>query len=104
MRLNEALTGWNLSQDSHYQLANRFAWSWKLASMGIPVVLVYLGFLSASEVNDLGMTFADSADWSRVILEHSRNIVPERAWGCDIRIESVVIKPLIRAWKQELPA
>jgi hypothetical protein len=45
--LNNALPGWRLSCDSHYQLANRFAWAWKLASMGIPVVLVYLGFVGA---------------------------------------------------------
>ena len=34
----ETATGstWNLSSDSHYQLSNRFAWSWKLASLGIP--------------------------------------------------------------------
>ena len=38
---------WGISRDSHYQLSNRFAWAWKLASLGVPVVLVYLGFLNA---------------------------------------------------------
>jgi hypothetical protein len=52
----------------------------ELASMGVPVVLVYLGFLCAKGVSDLGEPFTDSADWSRVVLEYSRNIVPERAW------------------------
>ncbi len=33
-RLNEAMPGWNLSLDSHYQMANSFAWAWKLASDG----------------------------------------------------------------------
>jgi hypothetical protein len=100
--LNEAMAGWNLSRDSHYQLANRFAWAWQLASMGVPVLLVYLGFLCATEVNDLGKPFADYADWSRVVLEHSRNIVPQRAWGQDIKAGCTTIKPLIRVWKQEL--
>ena len=45
---------WALSRDSHYQLSNRFAWAWKLASLGIPVVLVYLGFLNAVEMTDRG--------------------------------------------------
>ena len=45
---------WALSRDSHYQLPNRFAWAWKLASLGIPVVLVYLGFLNAVEMTDRG--------------------------------------------------
>jgi hypothetical protein len=102
--LNTAMAGWNLSRDSHYQLANRFAWAWKLASMGVPVVLVYLGFICASEMKDRGEPFADSADWSRVVLKHSRNIVPEQAWGRDIEIGSNTIKPLIRVWKQELPS
>jgi len=45
--LNSVLNGWALSRDSHYQLSNRFAWSWKLTNLGMPVVLVYLGFLNA---------------------------------------------------------
>ena len=99
--LNKAMDGWNLSRDSHYQLANRLAWTWKLASMGIPVVLVYLGFLCATDVNDLGEPFVDCADWSRVVPEHSRNIVPERAWDREIRAGCITIKPLIRVWKQK---
>jgi hypothetical protein len=102
--LDEAIKGWNLSRDVHYQLANRFAWAWKLASIGVPVVLVYLGFLCAKEVEDLGEPFADCADWSRVVLEYSRNIVPERAWGRDIKVGSIIIKPLIRVWEQAIPA
>jgi hypothetical protein len=102
--LKEAMQDWDLSRDSHYQLSNRFAWAWKLASMDVPVVLVYLGFLCATEVIDLGEPFVDCADWSRVVLKHSRNIVPERAWGRDIRVGSVTIKPLIRVWEQKFPA
>jgi hypothetical protein len=101
--LNNALPGFSLSCDSHYQLANRFAWAWKLASMGIPVVLVYLGFVSATEVNDLGETFVDCDDWSRIVLRHSRNIVPEQALGRDINVGEAAIRPLIRVWKQDLP-
>jgi hypothetical protein len=33
-----------LTADSHYQLANRLASAYKVASAGIPVVLLYLGF------------------------------------------------------------
>ena len=28
-------------------MSNRFAWAWKLADLGVPVVLVYLGFFRA---------------------------------------------------------
>lgn len=57
--LAEATAGWNrmqpgfhLSTDSHYQFSNRFAFAWKLATIGIPVVLVYLGFLDAHDMHD----------------------------------------------------
>ncbi len=40
-KLSNALgTNFNLSLESPYQLTNRFAWSWKLANLKIPVVLV----------------------------------------------------------------
>ncbi len=102
--LEKAICGWNLRCDSHYQLANRFAWAWKMASMNVPVLLVYLGFLNAEEMSDQGEPFVDCADWSRVVLDHSRNIVPEKAWGRELNIGNAMIKPLIRVWEQELPA
>jgi hypothetical protein len=71
---------------------------------GVPVVLVYLGFLGPAGMKDRGEPFADYADWSRVVLEHSQNTVPERAWGRDIKVDGITIKPLIRAMKQEFPA
>ena len=33
-----------ISHESHYQLANRLAFACKITSLGIPTVLVYLGF------------------------------------------------------------
>ena len=38
----QSVTGkpWKISRDKHYQISNRFAWSWKLASLGIPIVLL----------------------------------------------------------------
>lgn len=94
--------GWNLSCGSHYQLANRFAWAWKLSSIGIPVVLVYLGFLCANDMRDLGEPFVDCADWTRVLLKHSRDCVPEHTWGRTITVGDSSIRPLIRTWKQHL--
>ena len=46
--IDEACAGWRrtdsrvtISRDTHYQLANRLAFTWKLASLGIPVALIY---------------------------------------------------------------
>ncbi|NLO44871.1 MAG: hypothetical protein GX106_07990 [Candidatus Cloacimonetes bacterium] len=43
-----------IQRDRYYQMSNRFAWTWKLADLGIPVVLVYLGFLNAKDMEAKG--------------------------------------------------
>ena len=88
---------WCLSRDHHYQLSNRFAWSWKLASLGIPVVLVYLGFLKAQDMADEGPLFRSKAEWIRVLKDHSRATVDETCWGEWLDIAGV---PLIRGIDQ----
>jgi hypothetical protein len=72
--LNSVLPGWNLWIGSHYQLCNRFAWAWKLASLGVPVVLVYLGFLHAEEMQDQGHPFTDAKQWERLLRGHSEGL------------------------------
>jgi hypothetical protein len=41
---------WALSRDWCYQMSNRFAWAWKLAEFGKPVILIYRGFLAYDEM------------------------------------------------------
>jgi hypothetical protein len=41
---------WALSRDWCYQMSIRFAWAWKLAGLGKPVILIYLGFLAYDEM------------------------------------------------------
>ena len=72
--------GWALSRDKCYQLANRLAWAWKLMELGVPVVLVYLGFLNATEMSDKGEPFHDHADWEACVKGHARPHVPEGVW------------------------
>lgn len=72
--------GWSLSRDHCYQISNRFAWAWKIAELGVPVVLVYLGFLDASEMSDKGDTFADPEGWDRCVKVHAKGQVPEDVW------------------------
>lgn len=57
-------------------MSNRFAWSWKLTELGIPVVLIYLGFLRATEMADRGSAIVDEADWRRQVLSHSAALFP----------------------------
>ena len=91
-----------ISQDSHYQMSNRFAWSWKLTELGFPVVLIYLGFLNATEMKDKGRPFSDQADWERLVKLHSNPLFPpelwDRQWSCNGR----PFVPLIRSVEQPL--
>jgi len=71
---------WFISRDTHYQMSNRFAWAWKVASLGLPVVLVYLGFLRAEEMRGgVRRPFADHAEWRSLVETHSAPLFPR---GC----------------------
>jgi len=93
---------WRLSRDSRYQMSNRFAWAWKLTDLGHPVVLVYLGFLLAGEMNDQGKPIADQADWERMVVSHSRPLFPQEVWGRRWKVNGQTFLSLIRALNQPL--
>jgi hypothetical protein len=77
MALSKVIPGVNISRDSHYQLANRVAYSWKLASMGIPVVLVYLGFTGDEGIADVGTPLRDHTHWERAMCAYTSAVLPE---------------------------
>ena len=73
---------WALSHEHRYQMANRFAWSWKLTQLGYPVILVYLGFLGAEEMRKgrEQTPFNSHAEWEGLVKSHSRPLFPARVW------------------------
>lgn len=77
-----AATGadWQLSRDQAYQMSNRFASAWKLTELGLPVVLIYLGFLNAVEMHDLGRPFAGQDDWESLVRRQSSALFPGSVW------------------------
>jgi hypothetical protein len=93
---------WQLSRDSHYQMSNRFAWSWKLTELGFSVILVYLGFLRAYEMNDKGKAFANAAAWEQLVREHSEALFPTEIWNQPWRCNGRLLVPLIKAVEQPL--
>lgn len=95
--LERELEGWTISRDSHYQLSNRFAWAWKVASAGIPVVLLYLGFLEADEMKKCGRPLVSHTDWQRVVFDHSRNVVPAKAWEGKVLTKGAPLFPMVRS-------
>jgi hypothetical protein len=100
--LNRVLEGWTLSHRSHYQLSNRFAWAWKLATLGLPVILVYLGFLHAIEMLDQGQPFDNPKAWQICIRNHAEDIVPEDAWEKRLEIDRTPVWFLIRSTQLKL--
>lgn len=75
--LNENISGVNINLDSHYQLANRIAFAWKLAQCGMPVVLLYLGFLGDTGIADVGPPFRDNNHWQRVMGAYIHGVLPQ---------------------------
>jgi len=99
----------SINRDSHYQLSNRVAFTWKLASLGVPTVLVYLGFSGDSGIADAGTPFTDSAHWQAVFAAYAQAVVPkdlfERRIECGIASAWLLVRsrPVIEASSARLP-
>lgn len=78
--------------DLCYQLSSRFASAWKVANLGVPVVLVCLGFLNAVE---MPQTFQDHAGWERRLREYTDGCESKDGWNPKAMINGT---PLIRSF------
>lgn len=97
------LLNWHISRDSHYQMSNRFAWSWKLTERGIPVVLVYLGFLKANDMSKPGEApFVEHGIWDASVRSHSAPLFPGEVWNQRWYVKGVPLVPLIRSLELSL--
>jgi len=71
----------HISRDKCYQLSNRIAFAWWLANQGIPVVLVYMGFLNCEDMNDgKRKLFTKDEDWQECFINHAKLV------GADVLI------------------
>ncbi len=94
----------NIDRDTCYQMSNRLALAWKLARLGIPVVLMYLGFENTEEMKDDGKTrlIENYEQWARTVNEHSKHIGFD-LWEIPITVKvenaenTVNIYPMIRS-------
>jgi hypothetical protein len=91
--ISEACIGWravhpgvDIKHTSHYQLANRMAFTWKLATMGIPVVLIYLGFTGDDGIRDAGEPFVDDEAWQRAFRAYSSSMVPQEMFNRRLQV------------------
>jgi hypothetical protein len=95
--LNLVCSGFRLSRDAKYELSSRFAWAWKLSSLGVPVVLVYLGFINVPEVADLGHPFDSPGTWEKYMRGYAKDFVPDNAWNKKLNINGTSLYCLIRS-------
>jgi hypothetical protein len=82
---------------SHYQFANRVAFAWKLAALGIPTVLVYLGFTGDDGIRDIGEPFRDHLHWTQTFAAHTSSIVPPDLFERRIECGSAATWFLVRS-------
>lgn len=66
----------NLSIASHYQLANRIAFAWKLANLGIPTIVMYIGFTGDGGIVDAGVPFRGHEHWTTHFNGHLESVAP----------------------------
>lgn len=86
-----------ISRDDRYQMSNRFTWATKLTELGYPVILVYLGFLKATEMANPGVPFASPADWDDLVKSHSAPLFPAQVWNREWKLHGQSFNPLIRS-------
>ena len=65
-----------------------------------PVVLLYLGFLNARDMQDDGDLFQSESDWRHTVLDYGRGVVDESCWEKTLDFEGVPLMPLIRVFEQ----
>jgi hypothetical protein len=68
--------GISISRDESYQLSNRIAYAWKLASMGIPTALIYLGFIGDENIAIDPHRLVVASDWQSAFDLHSAEHFP----------------------------
>ena len=89
---NQTRLDWALSHEHRYQMANRFAWSWRLTQLGYPVILVYLGFLRAEE---MPAPFNYHAEWESLVKSYSHPLFPTEIWDRQWVIHGQLLVPRI---------
>lgn len=95
--LSRIVPGVTIDMASHYQLANRLAFAWKLASLGLPFVLVYLGFTGDTGIQDGGTPLANDGHWRVTFAQHSAPVAPSRLFERRLEVNVTPLWILVRS-------
>jgi hypothetical protein len=87
----------SLSRDYCYQFANRIAFAWKIASMGVPVAMIYLGFIGdAGIISGIDDFFNDTSEWRKSFAEHTARCFPSSMYDREINCGAASFWLLVR--------
>ena len=84
------------------------AFAWMLASSGVPIILLYLGFTGDDGIRDAGEPLSDAEHWSRLMRQHLGELDAEHLsdaeTGCGASSFWLLVRsrPALRrtAWKR----
>jgi hypothetical protein len=109
--IEEACAGWqeldprvSISRDSHYQLANRLAFAWKLATLRIPTILVFLGFVGDGGIVDAGEPFEGISDWECAFADYIATVFPTDLLGKRLYLDATPLCVLSRTREVSEPS
>jgi hypothetical protein len=95
--LDRIVPGAEISRDHHYQLSNRVAFAWKLASLGVPSILMYLGFIGDEGIEDVGSHFRSETHWRETVWDHMKQVLPSDFVERPIPCGAVTMQLIIRS-------
>lgn len=82
---------------SHYQLANRLAFLWKLTSLGVPTTLVYLGFTGDAGLEQSLEPFSNDDAWWSAFSAYSAPLLVRPGADFEFRVGETIGRFLVRA-------
>jgi hypothetical protein len=91
------LPGIRIDRDRHYQLSNRIAFAWRLASLGVPTVLVYLGFTGDRGIADAGEPLSSDEHWQATFAGHLAKVCPLDILGAPVDAGAARFWVLVRS-------
>ena len=85
-----------LSTADHYQLANRLTYLNKLATLGLPTILLYLGWLDSPDW-PLNQRITDGSHWQRLMTAYMNDLVPSGFVEAPHRPNGVPMRMIVRS-------
>jgi hypothetical protein len=68
-----------------------------VATLGIPTILVYLGFLRAAEMTDQGEPFRSKEEWTAFFRIHASGVIPDAAVEHAFKVGDTSMCVLVRS-------